>query len=63
MNKIGKWLAHMTLCMMFYIELYLIGLTMRDVVYWLIIIPGSWGLVWIVNKLDNEHDKKIRRGR
>lgn len=58
MNKIGKWLAHMTLCMMFYIELYLIGLTMRDVVYWLIIIPGSWGLVWIVNKLDNEHDKR-----
>lgn len=58
MNEIGKWLAYMTLCMMFYIELYLIGLTMRDVVYWLIIIPGSWRLVWIVNRLDNEHDKR-----
>lgn len=57
-NKIGKWLAHMTLCMMFYIELYSIGLDSRDPIYWIIAILGSWGLVWIVNKLDNEHDKR-----
>lgn len=58
MNNIGKWLAHMTLFMMFNVELCLIGLDTRDIVYWLITIPGSWGLVWIVNKLDNEHDKR-----
>lgn len=57
MNNIGKWLAHMTLLMMFNVELCLIGLDTRDIVYWLITIPGSWGLVWVVNKLDNEHNK------
>ena len=57
-NIIGKWLAYTALDFIFIIEVMSLGLGARDLVYWLILIPGSWGLVWTVNKLDNEHNKR-----
>lgn len=54
-NSIGKWLAFAVLDFIFLVELHSLGLGDRELIYWLISLPGCWGISWIVDRLDDKH--------
>lgn len=53
-NSIGKWLAFAVLDFIFLAELHSMSLGSRDLIYWLISIPGCWGISWVVDRLDDK---------
>ena len=52
MNKFRKFMAYITLVILYSLIFVLCGLNSHDWIYWIIMFPILIGLDWIVEKLD-----------